>query len=554
MAKEFGLCREMGRPRQGSSRLFAFRSGLAGFRRRWRHRILVVCAAVLGVLLFAVPAAREARCGDPGGSDGWSAGAEGWGAEWESAPGDDGEGLPPGLASDGTVTGEPGLAGTTWTGTTGGGSTEGWSGEPGLPDSTTGGDETFSAGGEVSGGGAANAGPPGSARDLLGEWVRRQEIADPFGGGSLVSSRETLVFLPDGTFVELSKNQESGKDEVIGAGHWRLEGDSLEFRTGGQERGVSVRVSTAGNRLVVATRDMAGFESMVQEYRRTKEPVQSLMARWKMPSSERWQGLLQGIWLRRSQESGAEFRHRFVFAADGRYYESTTFMGTPASSHGKWSIDADGEMLMTAIPHGGSEARPFQMITPDLFALVASDAAGGGTGFFKRIGGREEARRMAEATEARWSRENAEWRRKIPTAPIRPAPFSGAAGVPTDPNPGDIYPGATVFASLQNYFVMNQAWNVTGGPGAGGTVYDRTDWYFLPNGRVYRRVTSNSTAGGNTLGVWFKYRIEGEKLILGVGKKKEETLKLEGGRRFFHWAGTQFDNQLWASAQLANGD
>jgi hypothetical protein len=155
---------------------------------------------------------------------------------------------------------------------------------------------------------------------------------------------------------------------------------------------------------------------------------------------------------------------------------------------------------------------------------------------------------------------DAQWLARVPIGPADTNAMP-EAGLPADPNPGQILQGSTVFSQYEFYRrLIPRFLHYT-------AVVDSQQWHFMPGGRVLVRFTTWSVdlSGMATefiMDAWGAYQIEpkptqtdilhcyadnGVTLRLDVGDI--EKLTLEDGRRSLFWGKEYYPLSLWVAEQ-----
>ncbi len=266
------------------------------------------------------------------------------------------------------------------------------------------------------------------------------------------------------------------------------------------------------------------------------------------PPAEALRDALLGCW--KSEEEMLGLTWIFV---DDRYYYSSETGDITLASRGK--IELDGEQLTVwNRAEGAAVYEHCWILGGRQLVLVGSSSQGGLVPivYGKTPASDEEIRAWAETVEAEKRAADEAWLQRIPVGPRKEqGAFGGAGDVPADPDAGFVYTDAVVFAEMELYFWQGLAYEVEFGPNAGSIVYDRTDWYFLPNGRVYKQVSSHGPAQPLIQGIWGRYKLEGQQIRWSV-PGEEEVLDLEDGRRnLYSPDNLQFNNLKAAEAALS---
>jgi hypothetical protein len=159
------------------------------------------------------------------------------------------------------------------------------------------------------------------------------------------------------------------------------------------------------------------------------------------------------------------------------------------------------------------------------------------------LGSVDEAIAASLADDAQEARVDAQWLARVPIAPMDVNAPPG--NVSADPNPQQIFPGATVFTSFRYYCRLIPR-IVFLGLEQISIVIDTHAWSFFPNGRVMVRFTSGE--GLDTWEVWGAYEIGPKpvqtdilhcyadntlRLLTDMGEDLKMTL--EDGRRNLFW-------------------
>ncbi len=229
----------------------------------------------------------------------------------------------------------------------------------------------------------------------------------------------------------------------------------------------------------------------------------------------------------------------WVFVDDLYYWVE----GGGLASRGQLRIEGE-EVEVWNRADGGVTYRVWKL-GEDRLVMVSTDFTGqkSATTLWKTDATDEDVRAFSAEVEAHKVAVDAAWKARIRFGPrVDAGGFPGLDEIPADTRADIVFPDATVFVEMEGYSWQGSAYAVETGPRAGTVVFDRTDWYFLPNGRVYQQVTSQGTAGPVVQGVWGRYTVEGEQIRWAVADT-EELLDLEDGRRnLYNAANLRFVN------------
>jgi hypothetical protein len=175
---------------------------------------------------------------------------------------------------------------------------------------------------------------------------------------------------------------------------------------------------------------------------------------------------------------------------------------------------------------------------------------------------------------------NAQWMQKIALSKVdtRIGRIPPTSEISLDPNPNDVFANSSVFTESQLYPYQSEAFyyydfngnfrSTTPGmlildPNLAGTInssrgqyHDKLNTYFFPNGRMITYFESYLTAKSIAYPPqptqkfsWNKYRIQGEKIIVGEGKNAL-TYDLINGRRHIRQGEQCFENLKFSTSQI----
>jgi hypothetical protein len=175
---------------------------------------------------------------------------------------------------------------------------------------------------------------------------------------------------------------------------------------------------------------------------------------------------------------------------------------------------------------------------------------------------------------------NAQWMQKIALGKVntRLGRIPPSSEISVDPNPNDVFANSSVFTENQLYPYQSEAfyyYDFDGNfrsttPGmlildpnlskrinlSRGQYHDKLNTYFFPNGRTITYFESYLTAKSIAYPPqptqkfsWNKYRIEGEKIIVGEGKNAL-TYDLIDGRRHIRLGEQCFENLKFSTSQI----
>jgi hypothetical protein len=175
---------------------------------------------------------------------------------------------------------------------------------------------------------------------------------------------------------------------------------------------------------------------------------------------------------------------------------------------------------------------------------------------------------------------NAQWMQKIALGKVntRMGRIPPNAEISVDPNPEDVFANSSVFAENQLYPYESEAFYYydfdgnfrSATPGmlildpnlskridlTRGQYHDKLNTYFFPNGRMITYFESYLTAKSIAYPPqptqkfsWNKYRIQGEKVIVGEGKNAL-TYDLINGRRHIRQGEQCFENLKFSTSQI----
>jgi len=167
-----------------------------------------------------------------------------------------------------------------------------------------------------------------------------------------------------------------------------------------------------------------------------------------------------------------------------------------------------------------------------------------------------------------------EWSKRFPLAKVKPGAWPMLKPLPQDAHAARVFPGATVFATMQAYvrfWNFGQTWVVTQGADPGGG-RDQTRFYFLPNGRfLYRNIRYNGPVvpeGRPRRGTvevtdaWGRYKVGPpdrgpavrEPLTLETDAGEVLDNALYDGRRNMQWGKSDVaGNEVWELFALQKG-
>ena len=150
--------------------------------------------------------------------------------------------------------------------------------------------------------------------------------------------------------------------------------------------------------------------------------------------------------------------------------------------------------------------------------------------------------------------ENAQWTARVPIGPLEegeiwsPWPHPYLGGEVIDPNPSDVFEGATVFEETTAYTWFATGWGCTEGSYCSSFLYT-----FFPNGRVGMFSNIYTSDGGypwanifeDKTYAWFPYQIEDGRVLVGDGDVLNWALV--AGRRRLEADYMCFENVEWIS-------
>lgn len=174
---------------------------------------------------------------------------------------------------------------------------------------------------------------------------------------------------------------------------------------------------------------------------------------------------------------------------------------------------------------------------------------------------------------------NARWRAAIPLGPIQPGPTPFDPLRSNDPNPSQVFPGATVFAEGELYtYISSHSYVKEIGGGlrmvdpvslavspaiaaqldiSQGEWRDSQLWFFYGNGRAFSKSENYFTATGfdpvtpSIQAIWGRYRLLGEDRVEILSDEGEPVnMQLYDGRRTLSHDGFCYDEVTWATEQL----
>lgn len=132
----------------------------------------------------------------------------------------------------------------------------------------------------------------------------------------------------------------------------------------------------------------------------------------------------------------------------------------------------------------------------------------------------------------------------------------GAAGappdLPADPQPGRLFPGATVFQGGALYLWFSGS-SVRQPQYPGGPMVDKTSqtrWYFLGNGRFFFISALYAGAGAQTLTAWGRYSVANEVVRAETDKGEVYSLPLRAGRRNLVFGNNVYSEVRWENASI----
>lgn len=169
------------------------------------------------------------------------------------------------------------------------------------------------------------------------------------------------------------------------------------------------------------------------------------------------------------------------------------------------------------------------------------------------------------------ARIDASWLSRVPLGPRRPDAVHLPTGdIPTDPQPGHVFPGATIFASFRLYRRLTPGFvyfNVFGAIRSVAVV-NTSEWYFFPTGRTlvrfknYRAGVSYPSTFADTSATWGAYRVDDKPaerdilhryadnaVFIETDGGERSTLTLEDGRRHLFLGKTFQLLSEWATEQ-----
>lgn len=175
--------------------------------------------------------------------------------------------------------------------------------------------------------------------------------------------------------------------------------------------------------------------------------------------------------------------------------------------------------------------------------------------FVKKSGSETEIAEDMRQTNANENKENDAWRQRIPVAPLTKRSSSGNGGVgdlPKDPNPSRIFQKPTVFTELEVYLKLGAPQTMVFSDGSRRGVFNETNWYFFPEGRVFVRSVlyrENGPAKGQVVESWGRYTVqpggEEEAVTVEFDSGEKHILNLIDGRRNLQWDNRTYGNLKW---------
>ncbi len=248
-------------------------------------------------------------------------------------------------------------------------------------------------------------------------------------------------------------------------------------------------------------------------------------------------GSILGRWTANRPNESVEL----VLRQDGQFRFQRCTNNVTSYNYGLYTVDMASRTLVC-----DSRFDPVQVQKMDFYGDTMTIYGGADTTpatYTVNLGSVDAAIAASLAADAEEAQVDAQWLARVPIAPIDPnAPIGD---VSADPNPQQVFQGATVFTSFQYYRRLIPR-IVFLGPEKISIVFDTHAWCFFPNGRVLVRFTSDEGIG--TLEVWGAYEI-GPKpaqtdilhcyadntLYLVTDMGEELNMTLEDGRRNLFW-------------------
>lgn len=263
-------------------------------------------------------------------------------------------------------------------------------------------------------------------------------------------------------------------------------------------------------------------------------------------------GSILGRWTAHRPSESVEL----IFRPDGQYRFKRCANNVTSYDYGLYTVD-----MVTRTLVYDSRFAPVQTRRLDFYGDTMTIYGGlpdtAPSTYTVNLGSVDAAITASLAADAQEAQVDAQWLARVPTAPIDPNAALG--DVSADPNPRQIFQGATVFTGFQYYRRLIPRL-VFLAPDQIAIVIDTHGWSFFPTGRVMVRFTSGD--GADTLEVWGAYEI-GPKpaqtdvlhcyadntLHLLTDTGEELSMTLEDGRRNLFWGKEPQPLGSWALEQ-----
>jgi hypothetical protein len=246
------------------------------------------------------------------------------------------------------------------------------------------------------------------------------------------------------------------------------------------------------------------------------------------------------------------------FLPDGRYVDVTTVGDTTLNESGTYAVDGT---TLTLIAFGeGTET--YELALYDGAFTLLGGAYSTPTQFDLEPGSPESIVAEAQEVDANEAQLDADWRARLPVAPMGQQPPHVALGeVPEDPNVTNIFGSPTIFVSPELYLEISLA-EVTYDDGSTGSVQNSTKWYFEPTGRLYTiftnwplgRIYSKAYPQPDVNTYWSRYTIvEGsdtDRVLVETDAGEQIDMYLAHGRRNLVWGNDVYGQVDWENEQM----
>lgn len=389
-------------------------------------------------------------------------------------------------------------------------------------------------------------------RDQQGWQVGIWEVNDPEGWME-------FTFRPDNRYI--AKSGSGGVPYAVERGRCRFETAKITLApyTGlGSARGFEWDLYDGDlfligdlNRMVIA-RKVTGSEAGV--IAKTIDPLAL--------KGER--GPILGLWTANLPGASAEL----VFRDDGQFRLKRCVNQVTSYDYGLYSADSTSRKLVYDSRFVAAQTRELDyygntltiyggLHTPSTYAV--------------NLGMVNTAINASFAADAADALVDEQWLARVPIGPRDPNAVQLPSGdIPADPNPGSIFPGASVFTGYQFYrrLILGEVYFNVQGTIKSVSVVNTREWHFFPTGRVlvrfknYRATPVHPITVADVSDSWGAYRIEGKPVeqdilhiyadnALHIETDLGETMDmtLEDGRRHLFWGKDYMLQSEWATEQ-----